>query len=71
MNTMKWLVKREFWEHKGGFFWTPAVVGSIIVLGTAALAAAGAGGESGRVFVTAFCSVLISALLAPRRARCP
>ena len=32
MNTMKWLVKREFWEHKGGFFWTPAVVGLIMTL---------------------------------------
>ena len=28
MNTYKWLLKREFWEHKGGFFWTPAVVGA-------------------------------------------
>lgn len=41
MNTMKWLVKREFWEHKGGFFWTPLVVGSIIALGTAASAVTG------------------------------
>ena len=41
MNTMKWLVKREFWEHKGGFFWTPLVVGSIITLGTLASAVAG------------------------------
>ena len=32
MNTMKWLVKREFWEHKGGFFWAPAVVGTIMTL---------------------------------------
>ena len=32
MNTMKWLVKREFWEHKGGFFWTPAVVGTIMTV---------------------------------------
>ncbi len=32
MNTMKWLVKREFWEHKGGFFWAPAVVGAIMTL---------------------------------------
>jgi ABC-2 type transport system permease protein len=30
MNTMKWLVKREFWEHKGGFFWAPIVVGAIM-----------------------------------------
>lgn len=23
MNTFGWLVKREFWEHRGGFLWTP------------------------------------------------
>lgn len=27
MNTMKWLVKREYWEHKGGIFWAPIIVG--------------------------------------------
>jgi len=32
MNTYKWLLKREFWEHKGGFFWAPAVVGAIMTL---------------------------------------
>jgi ABC-2 type transport system permease protein len=32
MNTMKWLLKREYWENKGGFFWAPAVVGAIMVL---------------------------------------
>ncbi len=26
MNTMKWLLRREFWEHKGAFFWTPVAV---------------------------------------------
>ena len=36
MNTYKWLLKREFWEHKGGFFWTPAVVGALMTLGTGA-----------------------------------
>ncbi|MBL8523573.1 MAG: hypothetical protein JNN20_07790 [Betaproteobacteria bacterium] len=30
MNTMKWLIKREFWEHKGGFFWAPMIVGALI-----------------------------------------
>ena len=30
MNTMKWLVKREYWEHKGGFFWAPVVIGAIM-----------------------------------------
>ncbi len=32
MNTMKWLLKREHWEHKGGFFWAPIVVSGIIAL---------------------------------------
>ncbi len=32
MNTMKWLIKREYWEHKGGFFWAPVVVGAIMTL---------------------------------------
>ena len=41
MNTYKWLLKREFWEHKGGFFWTPAVVGALMTLGTAASVIAG------------------------------
>ena len=36
MNTYKWLLKREFWEHKGGFFWTPAVVGALMTLFLAA-----------------------------------
>jgi ABC-2 type transport system permease protein len=29
MNTMKWLIKREFWEHKGAFVWTPLAIGAI------------------------------------------
>lgn len=32
MNTMKWLVKREYWEHKGGFFWAPVWVAGIMAL---------------------------------------
>jgi ABC-2 type transport system permease protein len=32
MNTMKWLLKREYWEHKGGFLWAPVVVASLIAL---------------------------------------
>lgn len=36
MNTMKWLVKREYWEHKGGFFWAPVVVGAIMTFFIAA-----------------------------------
>jgi ABC-2 type transport system permease protein len=32
MKTMKWLVRREFWEHKGMFFWAPIVVSAAIAL---------------------------------------
>jgi ABC-2 type transport system permease protein len=39
MNTMKWLLRREFWEHKGAFFWAPVVVAAamVVLLGGAAL----------------------------------
>ncbi len=30
-NTLFWLVKREFWEHRGGFFWAPVITGGIFV----------------------------------------
>ena len=42
-NTMSWLVKREFWEHKAGFYWAPIVVGAfwtILIAGTIFLLAA-------------------------------
>ena len=29
---MKWLLQREFWEHKGAFFWAPVVVAAALVL---------------------------------------
>ncbi len=32
MNTLKWLLKREYWEHKGGFFWAPVVVATLIAM---------------------------------------
>ena len=47
MNTYKWLLKREFWEHKGGFFWTPAVVGALLTLGTGASVIAALAMKSG------------------------
>ena len=28
-RTLSWLLKREFWENKGGFFWAPVVTGAI------------------------------------------
>ena len=30
MKTMKWLIKREMWEHKGMLLWAPAVIGALI-----------------------------------------
>jgi ABC-2 type transport system permease protein len=32
MNTMKWLVKREYWENRGGFFWAPIIVSGIALV---------------------------------------
>ena len=32
MNTMKWLLRREFWEHKGGFVWAPLIAAIIMVV---------------------------------------
>lgn len=31
-HTFKLLLRREFWEHKGGFFWAPLVAGGIFLL---------------------------------------
>jgi len=40
-NTFKWLLKREFWENRGGFLWAPLITGAIISLLTAVLAVIG------------------------------
>lgn len=37
VNTFVWLVRREFWEHRGGFLWTPAIV-AMVFLGLMLLA---------------------------------
>lgn len=42
MNTFKWLLKREYWENRGGFFWAPIVVGGIAVLFSTVASVAGA-----------------------------
>ena len=26
-----WLVKREFWEHRGGFLWTPLIIAAVML----------------------------------------
>lgn len=32
MNTMKWLIQRELWEHKGAFIWAPLAVAAALIL---------------------------------------
>ncbi|RDS86467.1 hypothetical protein [Dyella psychrodurans] len=32
MKTLYWLVKREFWEHRGGFFWAPVITGVVFLI---------------------------------------
>jgi len=32
MNRLKWLIRREFWENRGGFFWAPVIGGGLFVL---------------------------------------
>lgn len=47
MKTFYWLVKREFWEHKGGFFWTPLITGIVfMILNTMGLVAGEVFGRS-------------------------
>jgi len=31
-HTFKMLIRREFWEHKGGFLWAPLVAGAILLV---------------------------------------
>ena len=32
MKTFLWLVKREYWEHRGGFLWAPLITGGVFLL---------------------------------------
>ena len=40
-NKFKWLLKREFWENRGGFLWAPLITGAIICILTAIFAVIG------------------------------
>ncbi len=52
----KWLLRREYWENRGGFFWAPLITGAIIVGLNLILAVIGSiaarrgAGDSGFVF---------------------
>ncbi|UXI70405.1 hypothetical protein [Tahibacter amnicola] len=32
MNTFLWLLKREYWENRGGFKWAPTIAGGVVLL---------------------------------------
>lgn len=32
MNTFIWLLKREYWEHRGGFQWVPLITGGVLLI---------------------------------------
>ncbi len=32
MKTFYWLVKREFWEHRGSFLWTPVITAAVVLI---------------------------------------
>ena len=40
LRTFGWLLRREFWENKGGFFWAPVVAGIVSLVLLAVLAKA-------------------------------
>ena len=40
-NTFKWLLKREYWENRGGFVWAPLITGAIVCFLTAVLTVIG------------------------------
>jgi ABC-2 type transport system permease protein len=30
LHTLRWLIQREFWEHKGAFLWAPLIFGTVM-----------------------------------------
>jgi ABC-2 type transport system permease protein len=30
-TTFAWLLKREYWEHRGGFFWAPIIISAVML----------------------------------------
>jgi ABC-2 type transport system permease protein len=32
MKTLYWLIKREYWEHRGGFLWAPAITAAAFLI---------------------------------------
>lgn len=51
MNTFPTLLKREFWEHKGGMLWAPVVVGGLMLVAAGISAAIGLAAKGGNIQV--------------------
>lgn len=51
MNTFPTLLKREFWEHKGGMLWAPVVVGGLMLGAGAASMFIGLAAKTGGIRV--------------------
>jgi ABC-2 type transport system permease protein len=51
MNTFPTLLKREFWEHKGGMLWAPVVVGGLMFCAAGISAAIGLAAKTGGIHV--------------------
>lgn len=47
MKTMKWLLRREFWEHKGALAWAPLIVSALMTVLVGTMAAYG--GSQGKL----------------------
>lgn len=45
MKTMQWLIRREYWEHKGMLVWVPAVIAALMLVVTLAMAIKGHNAE--------------------------
>jgi ABC-2 type transport system permease protein len=69
---MKWLLRREFWEHKGAFFWAPVVVAAVmlILVGGGLVYAVASGHPSGIVVgnVHGSTEIMVNGLPAESRA---
>ena len=48
MKTLKWMLRREIWEHKGSLFWAPVIVAAILLVFTGASASYGLLSHSGK-----------------------
>lgn len=74
LRKMQWLVRRELWEHKGMLLWTPALIGILMTILGAVLAAATVAKTKSRTALTingedvAWSTLLNSKALAPRKA---